>query len=63
MSQPFTMYHREYAREGREFDADEPTHPSREELEREGWVSSYKEMGKLGWARNNPKPPEDENLA
>ena len=58
MSQPFIMFHKDYARAGRQFDADDPTHPSREELAREGWVNSYKEMGKLEWERNNPKPPE-----
>ena len=57
------MYHKDYAREGREFDADEPTHPSREELDRDGWVNSHKEMGMLEWVNNNPKPPEGENLA
>ena len=58
MSSPFVMFHKDYARAGRQFDADDPTHPSREDLAREGWVNSYKEMGKLEWARNNPKPPE-----
>ena len=49
MSQPFIMFHKDYARAGRQFDADDPTHPSREQLAREGWVNSYKEMGKLEW--------------
>ncbi len=57
MSRPFTMYHKDYARQGREYDHD---YHDKAKLEREGWVDSIKEMGGPVWERNHPKRPEHE---
>ena len=50
MSRPFAMYHKDYTGpEGRIFDEDEPSDPSREELARQGWVDNPAKHGMNPW--------------
>ena len=53
----FTMYHQDYAPQGRLYD--DTTH-DKAQLEREGWVDSVTKIDQTKWERNNPRGPDDE---
>ena len=56
MIRSFTLYQRDYARQGKQFVGEH----DKALLEREGWMDNVKKMGPTKWERNNPRSPDRE---
>ena len=57
MGKPIILYHKDFARVGREFNRDTP---EIDKLLREGWVRTSREMGHLEWVTGDPMLDYDE---